>query len=98
MLQELSFYDRERAYPPSVKINVFIFLVEKGKKFLGCQTLSQISSSNLKVSNGERVGVVNPGMVIYLCQLGWEKTGYRRVPIRSTLLQLPCQQLTKQTE
>ena len=71
MLQELSFYDRERAYPPSVKINVFIFLVEKGKmEFLGCQTLSQISSSNLKVSNGERVGVVNPGMVIYLCQLG----------------------------
>ena len=83
MLQELSFYDRERAYPPSVKINVFIFLVEKGKKFLGCQTLSQISSSNLKVSNGERVGVVNPGMVIYFCQLGWEKTAtgaYQFVP------------------
>ena len=84
MLQELSFYDRERAYPPSVKINVFIFLVEKGKmEFWGCQTLSQISSSSLKVSNGERVGVVNPGMVIYLCQLGWEKTAtgaYQFVP------------------
>ena len=26
------------------------------------------------LSNAERVGVVNPGMVIYLCHLGWEKT------------------------
>ena len=43
-------------------------------EFLGCQTLSQISSSNLKVSNAERVGAINPGMVIYLCHLGWEKT------------------------
>ena len=42
-------------------------------EFLRCQSLSQISSSNLKVSNAERVGVVNPCMVIYLCQLGWEK-------------------------
>ena len=43
-------------------------------EFLGCQTLSQISSSNLKVSNAERVGAINPGMVIYLCHLGLEKT------------------------
>ena len=43
-------------------------------EFLGCQTLSQISSSNLNVSNAERVEIVNPGMVIYLCHLGWEKT------------------------
>ena len=49
-------------------------------EFWGCQTLSQISSSNLKVSNAERV---NPGMVIYLCHLGWEKTAtgaYQFVP------------------
>ena len=38
------------------------------------KALGQISPSNLKVSNAERVGVVNPGMVIYLCHLGWEKT------------------------
>ena len=43
-------------------------------EFLECQTLSHITSSNLKVSNAERVGVVNHGMVIYLCHLGWEKT------------------------
>ena len=43
-------------------------------EFWGYLALSQISSSNLKVSNAERVGVVNPDMVIYLCHLGWDKT------------------------
>ena len=43
-------------------------------EFLGCQTLSHITSSNLKASDAERVGVVNPGMEICLCHLGWAKT------------------------
>ena len=42
-------------------------------EFWGYLALGQISPSNLKVSNAEKVGVVNPGMVIYLCHLGWEK-------------------------
>ena len=42
--------------------------------FLECLTLSQIPSLNLKAFNAQRNGVVNPGMVICLCQLGGEKT------------------------
>ena len=39
-------------------------------EFLECLTLSQIPSLNLKAFNAQRNGVVNPGMVICLCQLG----------------------------
>ena len=50
MLQELSFYDRERAYPPSINITVFIF--SRGKKINGVFEVSIFKSNLVFESEG----------------------------------------------